>query len=171
MVAVEIGLAAAQVGEHQIAYDQCSRAERLWGAMGGRFYSPTIRAYMAQACLHLDRLDEAVELVDESITRIETTGEFIFAEEIYRLAGLVHLEHDGDQDAAVRLFQKSFDYSKKHGTKSFELRTSMSLARLWREQGKRQEAHDLLAPIYNWFTEGFDTADLKEAQTLLAQLT
>jgi predicted ATPase len=171
MVSIELGLTAAQVGKYQVAYDQCAHSEDIWRAVGGRFYSPTVRAYMAEACLHLGRIGEAVELVDESINRIETTGEFIFAEEIYRLAGLVYLKHSEDQDTAVTMFQKSFDYSKTHGTKSFELRTSMSLARLWREQGKRQEARDLLAPIYNWFTEGFDTADLKEAQALLKQLT
>ena len=126
---------------------------------------------MARACLYLGRSDEAVELIDETISQIESTGELMLAEEIYRVAGVVQLEHARDQSAAERLFQKSFEYSRKHGTKSFELRTSMSLARLWRKQGKRQEAHDLLAPVYNWFAEGFDTADLKEAKALLDELS
>ena len=67
-------------------------------------------------------------------------------------------------------FHKALDIARNQQAKSFELRTATSLARLWQQQGKRQEAHDLLAPVYGWFTEGFDTADLQEAQALLATL-
>jgi predicted ATPase len=74
-----------------------------------------------------------------------------------------------DQDAtkAEAYFERALAVARKQQTKSWELRAAMSMARLWRDQGKRQQAHDLLAPVYGWFTEGFDTLDLKEAKTLL----
>lgn len=130
-----------------------------------------IRAYMAQACVYLGRFDEAVELIKETIEQIDSTGELMFAEEIYRIAGLVHLERARDQDGAISFFQKSLDYSKEHGTRSFELRTSMCIARFWHEQGRSQQAHDFLSPIYNSFTEGFDTMYLKEAKALLEDVS
>ena len=75
-----------------------------------------------------------------------------------------------EQHNAEACFQQALDVSRQQQAKSFELRAAMSLARLWQRQGKRQEAYDLLAPIYGWFTEGFDTADLKDAKILLQEL-
>jgi predicted ATPase len=72
---------------------------------------------------------------------------------------------------AEAYFERALAIARQQQAKSFELRTAMSMARLWRDQGKRQQARDLLAPVYGWFTEGFDTLDLKEAKTLLEQLT
>ena len=81
---------------------------------------------------------------------------------------------DGGSQIAERTpetcFQKAIDIARRQQAKSLELRASTSLARLWQSQGKRREAYDLLAPVYGWFTEGFDTADLKEAKALLAEL-
>jgi len=74
------------------------------------------------------------------------------------------------QPEAEACFQKAFDIARHQQAKSWELRAATSLARLWQQQGKREEAHELLAPVYHWFTEGFDTADLKEAKALLAEL-
>ena len=95
----------------------------------------------------------------------------MFAEEIYRIAGLVQLERARDQDGAISFFQKSLDYSKEHDPRSFELRTSMCIARLWHEQGRRQQAQDFLSPICNSFTEGFDTMHVKEAKALLEEIS
>ncbi len=81
----------------------------------------------------------------------------------------LRLVHDMPQ--AETCFHQALDIARRQQAKSWELRAAMSLARLWQSQGKRQDAHDLLAPVYNWFTEGFDTADLKEAKTLLDQLS
>ena len=83
---------------------------------------------------------------------------------------MVQLKHSGKGDEAEIFYRKSLEYSRQHGTRSYELRTTICLARLRCEQGKRQEAHDLLAPVYDWFTEGFDTADLKEARALLNEI-
>jgi predicted ATPase len=76
----------------------------------------------------------------------------------------------GDLEGAERNFFASLDWARRQRAKAWELRTSTSLARLWQSQGKRQDAYDLLAPVYGWFTEGFDTKDLQEAKSLLAEL-
>ena len=76
----------------------------------------------------------------------------------------------GDLEGAEQNYLASLDWAREQQAKSWELRTSTSLARLWQSQGKRKEAHDLLAPVYNWFTEGFDTKDLKEAKALFEEL-
>jgi predicted ATPase len=91
--------------------------------------------------------------------------------ELYRLKGELLLQHTvADQEAAEACFQHALDVAHHQQAKSLELRAAMSLSRLWQLQGKRAQAHALLAPIYNWFTEGFDTADLQEAKALLDAL-
>ena len=81
------------------------------------------------------------------------------------------LQRQGNLDAAEENYLASLDVAREQQAKSWELRTSTSLARLWQSQGKHKEAHDLLAPVYNWFTEGFDTKDLIEAKALLDELS
>jgi predicted ATPase len=91
--------------------------------------------------------------------------------ELYRLKGQLLLQQSSDNATeAESCFQQAISIAKKQSAKSWELRASTSLARLWQFQDKRQEAYDLLAPVYNWFTEGFDTADLQEAKQLLDEL-
>jgi predicted ATPase len=91
---------------------------------------------------------------------------------VCRLRGVLLLWQPETSQAEVEAwFQRALDVARRQEAKSLELRAAMSLSRLWQQQGKRQEAHDLLAPIYGWFTEGFDTTDLQEARTLLAALT
>jgi predicted ATPase len=82
----------------------------------------------------------------------------------------VLVEPLGDTAKAEAYFERSLEVARKQQAKSWELRAAMSMARLWRDQGKPREAHDLLAPVYGWFTEGFDTLDLKEAKNLLEEL-
>jgi predicted ATPase len=109
-----------------------------------------------------------------ALTTMETAGDQHCKAEVYRLQGelLQHVE-DGVQSAVnpEACFRRALDIARQQQAKSFELRAAMSLARLWQSQGKRQEAYDLLAPIYGWFTEGFDTADLQEAKALLEELS
>jgi predicted ATPase len=101
---------------------------------------------------------------------VETSGERWWEAELCRLRGeLLRLCRE-ERDSEVS-FQRSLDVSQHQGAKSVELRASMSMARLWRDQGKRDEARELLAPVYSWFTEGFDTLDLKEAKALLDELS
>jgi len=101
----------------------------------------------------------------------ETTGERWYESELYRLKGALLLQQSSDNHAeAVSCFQHAISTAQNQQAKSLELRAAMSLSRLWQQQGKCQEAHDLLAPVYNWFTEGFDTPDLKDAKALLDEL-
>ena len=106
------------------------------------------------------------------MTAVETTKETTFEAEIRRLAGeIALLSPERDAAKAEAYFERAITIAREQQARSWELRAAMSMARLWRDQGKRQQAHDLLAPVYGWFTEGFDTLDLKEAKALLEQLT
>jgi predicted ATPase len=102
---------------------------------------------------------------------VEHTGERYYEAEIHRLKGELLLQQSSDNQAdAESCFHHALALARNQQAKSLELRAVMSLSRLLQQQGKRQEAHDLLAPVYNWFTEGFDTADLQEAKALLDAL-
>jgi predicted ATPase len=118
------------------------------------------------------KLAYALQLINEQIEQIERPGweERQFYAETLRLKGWM-LMLKNDLEGAEKNYLASLDWAREQQAKSWELRTSTSLARLWQEQGKRKEAHDLLAPVYNWFTEGFDTKDLKEAKALLDELS
>jgi hypothetical protein len=119
----------------------------------------------------LGELDDALLLIDEQIEQVERPGweERVHYAEILRLKGWMLTLKD-DLAGAEKNYLASLDWAREQKGKSWELRTSTSLARLWQSQGRRKEARDLLAPAYNWFTEGFDTKDLKDARALLADL-
>jgi len=105
------------------------------------------------------------------MTAAETTKERWFEAEIQRIAGEIALKSPvPDAAKAETYFERALAVARQQQAKSWELRAAMSMARLWRDQGKRHEARDLLAPVCGWFTEGFDTLDLKEAKTLLDEL-
>jgi predicted ATPase len=127
---------------------------------------------LAEALLWAGERAAGMEVIEEAAKVIETTGERLWEPEVRRLQGELLSAHPGpDNGAAERSFHEALDAARSHDAKSFELRAAMSLARLWRDQGKRAEARDLLAPVYGWFTEGFDTADLKDAKALLDELS
>jgi predicted ATPase len=107
----------------------------------------------------------------EALTLVDATGGRWYEPELYRLKGALLLQRSWDNQAdAETCFHDALDLARSQQAKSLELRAATSLARLWQQQRKRQEAHDLLAPVYNWFTEGFDTVDLKDAKALLDAL-
>ena len=143
----------------------------FWEASGGKLGSPTWKAFLAEAMALTGDLDNALHLLDEQIAQIERPGweERHYYAEILRLKGWM-LSLKGDLEGAERNFLASLDWARRQQAKSWELRTSTSLARLWQSQGKRQEAYELLAPVYGWFTEGFDTKDLQEAKALLDEI-
>src|SRR5207244_6121508 len=102
---------------------------------------------------------------------LQTTDDGVYEAEVYRLKGELLLQQlVAHQDEAEACYQQALEIARRQQAKSLELRAAMSLSRLWQRQGKRTEAYDLLAPIYGWFTEGFDTADLQEAKVLLEEL-
>ena len=143
----------------------------VWEATGGKQRSPTYKACLAEGVARTGDLDGAVRLIDEVIAQVERPQweERFFYAEVLRLKGWM-LSLKGDLEGAERNFLASLDWARHQQAKSWELRTSTSLARLWQSQGKRKEAYELLAPVYGWFTEGFDTKDLLEAKALLAEL-
>ena len=107
----------------------------------------------------------------EALTFVDTTGIGGYELELHRLKGELLLQQSSNNAAeAESCFHHALAIARNQQAKSFELRTATSLARLWHQQGKRQEAYDLLAPVYNWFTEGFDTVDLQSAKALLDEL-
>jgi len=116
------------------------------------------------------QIEEALTVSDEALQIAETTGERWFAAELNRHKGRLLLRQ-GRSDAAEELYRKALSIAEEQEAKLWELRGAMSLARLRQQQGRPQEAAALLAPVYGWFTEGFDTADLKEAKGLLDKLT
>jgi predicted ATPase len=128
--------------------------------------------WIAEAYLAAGRPREGLEAVTEGLELVQRTGTRIFEAEMRRLKGELLLM--GDKNTAVeaaRCFGDAIEVARWQGAKSLELRATMSLARLLTKQGRRNEAHTMLTEIYNWFTEGFDTADLKDAKTLLDELS
>jgi predicted ATPase len=123
---------------------------------------------LADVSAHLGHPEDGLQALAEAHTLREQQEERWCEAEVYRLWGILLLRQTGTPQAeAAAWLQRALDVARRQEAKSLELRTATSLARLWQRQGKRQEAHDLLAPIYNWFTEGFDTLDLKDAKALL----
>jgi hypothetical protein len=135
-------------------------------------YIPYFKSVLAKGAAQLGDLAAAIALVDEAIAQIERPGweERCYYTELLRLKGWM-LSLKCDAQGAERAYIASLDWARQQQAKSWELRTATSYARLLRDQGRAREAHDLLAPIYGWFTEGFDTKDLKDAKALLAELT
>jgi class 3 adenylate cyclase/predicted ATPase len=126
----------------------------------------------AEACGQAGQVEEGLRALDEALEAMQTTEERLYEAEVYRLRGELLRQQSAAQqgEAEVRL-QQALTVAHRQQAKSLELRAAMSLSRLWRRQGKRAEARELLAPILNWFTEGFDTADLQEAKALLEELS
>jgi len=139
-------------------------ASRLTGA-----WRPHNIALLAAACEIAGQVEEGLTLLDDALKIVETTGERWFVAELNRHKGQLLLRQ-GHPDAAEDLYRKALSIAQEQEAKLWELRAAVSLARLWGDQGRRAQARDLLSPIYGWFTEGFDTPDLKEAKALLNQL-
>jgi predicted ATPase len=134
-------------------------------------WMPLSLTYLTRAYAELGQFDDAWRSIGEAVMMVETTKERWCEAEVNRVAGGIALmspEHDAAK--AERYFERALGVARAQQAKSWELRAAMSMARLWRDQGKRKEARNLLAPVYGWFTEGFDTLDLKEAKVLLDEL-
>ena len=142
----------------------------LWGDIGLGIFGPFNYSLLAEIHAAAGRFDDALDEVATALTLIVTTDERWWEVELLRLKGAYVLGRDGDTSAAETCFAEALDVARSQGAKSLELRVATSLARLWHDHGKSAEARDLLTPIYGWFTEGFDTADLKDAKALLDEL-
>ena len=127
--------------------------------------------WLALAYAQLGKSDEAWRCISEALTLIEQSDQRSTEAEVHRVAGEIMLASGlPDEKKAEEHFAYALAVARQQQAKSWELRAAMSLARLWRDQGKVQQARELLAPVYGWFTEGFDTRDLKEAKALLEEL-
>jgi adenylate cyclase len=141
-------------------------------ATGHKTSRPMYCALLAEAYGKIGQLEEASRMLVDALDAIEGGGQRYYEAETYRFKGELHLrEANSDVEQAVACFQRAVDVARRQQAKSWELRAAMSLARLWADHGRRADAHDLLAPVYGWFTEGFETRDLKDAKALLDALS
>jgi predicted ATPase len=165
------GWALAHQGQAKEGIEQMHQGLVAHRATGAEIVRPYFLALLAEVRSLIGQPEAGLTLLTEALTLVDTTGERWYESELYRLKGELLLQQSSDNHLeAEACFHHALDLARSQQAKSLELRTATSLARLWQSQGKPQEAHDLLAPVYNWFTEGFDTADLIEAKALLNEL-
>jgi predicted ATPase len=164
------GWILAVTGKAEEAVDTINTGLTMYRSTGSTVWSRFYMTYLARAYADIGRFEDAWRCVDEVMAAIETTKERWFEAEVNRVAGEIALLAAAPAAKAQAYFEHALAVARAQQAKSWELRAAMSLVRLWRDQGKREAASDLLAPVYTWFTEGFDTRDLKEAKALLNEL-
>jgi predicted ATPase len=165
------GTALAGQGQHADGAKRVREGFDAYRATGAEFQNTHHLIMLAEALAGAGSLEEALEALADATAQAERSGERYCEAEIHRVRGEVLLaQSTDDQPEAERCFHQALDVARKQEARSLELRAATSLARLWQRQGRPDDARDLLAPVYDWFTEGFDTADLKDAQALLAEL-
>jgi class 3 adenylate cyclase/predicted ATPase len=165
------GAAAAALKGIDGQASEVATALDAYSATGARFQSMYHRTLLADLLRREDDIPQALAVLNEAMHIAQETGEVFFDAEIHRLKGELMLAGDEGEAPAETSLMEALRTARAQDAKSLELRASMSLARLWRDQGKRTEARDLLAPVYGWFTEGFGTADLISAKKLLDELS
>jgi class 3 adenylate cyclase/predicted ATPase len=165
------GWISAQSGKASDAIKAITSGIPVWKAVGMRLFMPLSLSSLARAYGDLGQFDDAWRCSNEATSTIEAGGERWYEAEVNRIAGEIALKSPQTGVAKAQVyFERALAVARQQQAKSWELRAAMSMARLWRDQGKRDEARELLAPVYGWFTEGFDTRDLKEAKALLDEL-
>jgi predicted ATPase len=165
------GWALAMQGQGEEGLAQLHQGLAVVLTAGQTLSRPLCLVLLAEATGHVGQSDEGLCLLAEALTESEASGRGDLLAETYRLHGeLLLCQTVPDATQAEVDFQQALVIARRQQAKSWELRAAMSLSCLWQQQGKRAAAHELLAPIYGWFTEGFDTADLQEAKALLEEL-
>ena len=166
------GWALALKGHGQEGIAQIHQGLDAKRAAGSKRHEDRIWGLLAEAYGQTDRLEKGLDAIAEGLAVVGQYRERTYEAELYRLKGQLVLQQSADNTSeAEESFQQALDVARHQQAKSLELRAATSLAHLWQSQGKLSEAHGLLAPVYDWFTEGFDTADLQEAKSLLATLS
>jgi predicted ATPase len=170
-VPIHSGIALIRKGHTAEGVASLERGLAVWEKGGGQALSPYFKSVLAEGMAQRGDLEGALDLISEVIAQIERPGweERHYYAEALRIKGWL-LSLQGDSAGAERAYLASLDWARTQKAKSWELRTATSYARLMRDQGRRREAHELLAPVYSWFTEGFATKDLQEAKALLDEL-
>ncbi len=165
------GWALAMQGQGEAGLAQMHQGLAVVLATGTTLVQPLCLVPLAEMVGHAGQVAEGLHLLDEALAVLETSGRGDLLAEVYRLQGTLLLRQaTPDAAQAETCFQQALTVACRQQAKSWELRAAMSLACLWQQQGKRATAYDLLAPIYGWFTEGFDTPDLQDAKALLGEL-
>ena len=166
------GWALAVQGQGAEGIAQIHQGMVAFRAAGAELGRPRDLALLAEACGEAGQTEEGLTVLVEALAVVDKTGERYWEAELYRLKGKLLLALLAEQyTEAATCFHQALDIAPHQQAKSLELRAATSLSRLWQQQGKRVEARELLAPIYGWFTEGFDTANLQEAKALLDELS
>jgi predicted ATPase len=166
---IERGWAMAEQGRNEEGIVQMQAGFAALRATGPR---PQYLCLLAKACIETGRLDDGLSALTEALATADENEARYHEAEMHRLKGELLLRQKDSNAAEAQLcFQRAIEIARKQSAKSWELRATTSLARLVRETGRRDEARAMLASIYNWSTEGFDTADLKDAKALLNELT
>jgi predicted ATPase len=159
-------------GRADEALGQIDQGLAIAQTIGSKVWHPDFLTLLAEACLYVGRHDQALAAINKALDFVRDSGERWWEAEIHRLRGELLLAwSSGNLGEAEECFRRALTTAHDQSARSLELRAATSLARLWGEQSKRAEAHALLAPIYGWFTEGFETADLKGAKALLDELS
>jgi predicted ATPase len=159
-------------GQDEEGMAQIRQEIAAYRATGGAVLVPYLCTVLAEVYHHFGHPEDGLQALAEAHTLVEQHEERWWEAEVCRLRGVLLLRQPGASQAeAEDWLQQALDVARRQQAKSLELRAAMSLSRLWQSQDKRQDAYDLLAPVYEWFTEGFDTADLQEAKALLAELS
>jgi predicted ATPase len=165
------GWALAMQGQGEEGMAQVRQGIAACRATGAVLTVPYFCTLLADVSAHLGHTEDSLQALAEAHTLVEQQEERWWAAEIYRLRGVLLLQQTGTPQAeAETCFCQALEVARRQEAKALELRADMSLSRLWQQQGKQAEARELLAPIYGWFTEGFDTTDLQEAKVLLEEL-
>jgi predicted ATPase len=183
------GWALAEQGREEEGITQMRQGLTAWRALGSGVGASYFLALLIEASSRTGQLEEGVNTLAEAFAIVHKTGERLYEAELYRLKGELRLQQSGVRGSesavphtqhptprthaeaeAEACFLKAIEIARRQSAKSLELRAVMSLSRLWQSQGKKAEARQLLAEIYHWFTEGFDTKDLQGAKALLEEL-
>jgi len=181
------GWVAADQGQVKQEIERIHEGIATLQAMGARLWQPLALSQLAEAYRKIGQSEEGLTMLAEALAMVHQNEGRFYEAELYRLKGELTLAQSkvqslksevtdprplipDPQAEAEACFQKAIEIARRQQAKSLELRATMSLSRLWQQQGKQEEAHKLLSDIYGWFTEGLDTKDLQEAKALLAEL-
>jgi predicted ATPase len=170
MASILQGWALAEQGQEQAGITQMRHGLRVWRATGAALAETSYLALMAEACGEAGQAEEGLRLLAEAFAAVEQRDERYFEAELHRLQGELLLVQPAAETEAEACFLKAAEIARQQHAKSWELRAATSLARLWQKQGRPEEARQVLDPVYDWFTEGFDTLDLIGARSLLESL-
>jgi predicted ATPase len=166
-----LGWALTAQGKGAEGIAQVRQGLAAYRATGAERERPYYLSLLAEAYGEAGQPEEGLKVLVEALALVDKTGERNWEAEVHRRKGELLLMQQGQKVVkAEECFRQALDTARRQQAKSLQLRAAMSLSRLWQHQGKQEEARQLLAEIYDWFTEGFDTADLKEAKSLLEQL-